>query len=305
MRVVVTGASGLIGRALVAELRARGDDPVALTRDADAARSKLGPGVELHAWSEPEQEPPPADALQGAAGVVHLLGEPIDQRWSAAAKQRIRDSRVRSTALLAGALIEMPPAERPRVLVSQSASGYYGARGEEPLGEDAPPGEGFLAGVVVGWEAEARRAEAALRVVLPRTGVVLSRGAGALAKMLPFFRAGVGGPIAGGRQYVPWIHLDDEVAALLRCLDDDRLHGPVNLTAPHPATNAELSRALGRVLRRPAVLPVPAFALKALYGEMAEVVIAGSRVVPERLLEAGHTFTHPDLEPALRAALAS
>jgi uncharacterized protein len=303
MRVVVSGATGLIGSALVRALRERGDEPVALARDAVAAQRRLGEGVEVQAWATPEQEPPPAAALAGAGGVVHLLGEPIDQRWTSAAKRRIRDSRVRSTTLLAGALVALPEGERPPVLVSQSATGYYGARGNETVDEDAPAGEDFLASVVAEWEQAARRAEPSLRVVRTRTGVVLAADGGALAKMLPFFRLGIGGPVAGGRQYVPWIHLDDVVGGLLRCLDDERLSGAVNLTAPQPVTNAELSRALGRVLRRPAILPVPGFALKLLYGEMAQVVLEGSRVVPARLEAAGHAFAHPQLEPALRAAL--
>jgi uncharacterized protein len=303
VRVVVTGATGLIGSALVRALRERGDAAVVLARNAERARSALPEGVEAHAWRAPDQEPPPAEALAGADAVVHLLGEPIDQRWTDEAKRRIRDSRVLSTTMLADALTSLPQDQRPAVLVAQSASGYYGARGDEPLGEDAPAGNDFLASVVAEWEAAARRAEPVVRVVRTRTGVVLAKHGGALAKMLPFFRAGIGGPVAGGRQYVPWIHLDDVVGGLLRCLDDQQLSGPVNLTAPHPATNAELSRALGRVLRRPAFLPVPGFALKLLYGEMAQVVTTGNRVVPERLQAAGYSFTHPDLEPALRATL--
>jgi uncharacterized protein (TIGR01777 family) len=304
VRVVITGATGLIGSALVDALRERGDVPVALARSTESARAKLGEGVEVHPWVAPEEDPPPAQALAGAGGVVHLLGEPVDQRWSDEAKRRIRDSRVRSTTLLADALTALSPEERPAVLVSQSATGYYGVRGDEPLGEDAAPGDDFLAGVVAAWEAAAQRAEPALRVVRTRTGVVLSGGGGALAKMLPFFKLGIGGPVAGGRQYVPWIHLDDVVAGLLRCLDDEQLSGAVNLTAPNPVTNAELSRTLGRVLHRPAFLPVPGLALKLLYGEMAQVVTTGSRVVPGRLQAVGHSFHHPDLEPALRAALA-
>jgi uncharacterized protein (TIGR01777 family) len=189
------------------------------------------------------------------------------------------------------------------VLVSQSASGFYGPRGDEELTEDAPAGDDFLAGVVVGWEGEATRAAAELRVALTRTGVVLSPEGGALAKMLPFFRLGVGGPVAGGRQYVPWIHLDDVVGALMFCLDNAGAAGPVNLAAPNPVTNAELSRTLGRVLNRPAVLPVPAFALKLLYGEMAQIVVTGQRVVPARLNQLGYEFRHPDLEAALRDVL--
>lgn len=303
MRVVVTGATGTIGHALVEALRGRDDDVVALVRDPGGASGRLGEGVELAAWAAPDREPPPVSALAGTDAVVHLLGEPIDQRWTDAAKRRIRDSRVNSTTSLAAALDQIPDADRPRVLVSQSASGYYGAGGDEPATEETPPGEDFLAQVVVAWEQAARRAEDALRVVRTRTGVVLSPSGGALAKMLPFFRAGVGGPVAGGRQYVPWIHLDDVVAALLHCVDDERLSGAVNVTAPNPVTNAELSKALGRVLHRPAVLPVPGFALKLMYGEMAQVVTAGRRVVPARLLAAGHAFAHPDVEPALRAAL--
>jgi uncharacterized protein (TIGR01777 family) len=303
MRVAVTGATGTIGSAVVGALRARGDDVVALARDADAAARRLGAGVQIATWAAPDSEPPPAGALAGSDAVVHLLGEPIDQRWTADAKRRIRDSRVNSTTALAAALTALAESDRPGVLVSQSASGYYGAGGDEPVGEDTPPGDDFLAQVVVAWEDAARRAEGALRVVRTRTGVVLSPSGGALAKMLPFFRAGVGGPVAGGRQYVPWIHQDDVAGALLRCIDDAQLAGPVNVTAPTPVTNAELSKALGRVLHRPAVLPVPGFALKLMYGEMAQVVTEGRRVVPERLLAAGHTFAYPELEPALRAAV--
>ncbi|MGH2928002.1 MAG: TIGR01777 family oxidoreductase, partial [Solirubrobacteraceae bacterium] len=203
------------------------------------------------------------------------------------------------------ALCELPDDDRPRVLVSQSATGYYGDRGPEPLDETAAPGDDFLAQVVVAWEHEASQAGSAMRVVSTRTGVVLAPGAGALAKMLPFFRLGIGGPVAGGRQYVPWIHLDDVVGAILRCLDDRTLSGPVNVTAPQPVTNAQLSTALGRALRRPAILPVPAFALHALYGEMAQVVTTGSRVVPAALQRAGYEFERADLDPALRDLLGS
>jgi uncharacterized protein (TIGR01777 family) len=200
-------------------------------------------------------------------------------------------------------LLALAPDRRPDVLVSQSASGFYGPHGDEQLTEDASAGDDFLAGVVVGWEGEAMRAATELRVALTRTGVVLSSEGGALAKMLPFFRLGIGGPVAGGRQYVPWIHLDDVVGALLFCLDNAQATGPVNLAAPNPVTNTELSRALGRVLNRPAVLPVPAFALKLLYGEMAQIVLTGQRVVPSRLKQLGYEFRHPDLEAALRDVL--
>ncbi|HET6870700.1 MAG TPA: TIGR01777 family oxidoreductase, partial [Solirubrobacteraceae bacterium] len=225
------------------------------------------------------------------------------QRWTSDSKEAIRRSRVASTHSLVDGLLALAPDRRPGTLVSQSASGFYGPHGDEQLTEDAPAGDDFLAGVVVGWEGEAMRAAPELRVALTRTGVVLSPEGGALAKMLPFFRLGIGGPVAGGRQYVPWIHLDDVVGALLFCLDDAQAAGPVNLAAPNPVTNAELSRTLGRVLNRPAVLPVPAFALKALYGEMAQIVVTGQRIVPSRLKQLGYEFRYPDLEAALRDVL--
>jgi uncharacterized protein (TIGR01777 family) len=244
---------------------------------------------------------------------VHLLGEPIAQRWSGDAKQEIRDSRILSTRNLVAALAELPGAgpaeaapsdgERPRVLVSQSGAGWYGHRGDERLDESAPAGDDFLALLTADWEAEARRAEeVGVRVVVNRTGVVLSESGGALAKMLPFFKAGIGGPVAGGDQYVPWVHLDDVVGAILFELDTEALSGPVNVTAPEPATNRELSKALGRVLRRPAIAPVPALAVKALYGEMAEIVTTGQRAMPARLQEHGYAFRQPELEAALRDA---
>jgi uncharacterized protein (TIGR01777 family) len=304
MRVTVTGATGLIGSAVVRALRDRGDDVVALSRDAERARERLGNDVECHAWSDPQHAPPPPAALEGSQAVIHLLGEPIAQRWTREAKREILDSRMLGTRSLVAGLTAVADAGRPAVLVSQSATGYYGPRGDEPVGETEGAGDDFLATVASAWEREARAAEPVIRVTLARTGVVLAAGEGALAKMVPPFRLGVGGPIAGGRQYVPWIHRDDVVAALLRCADDPGLAGPVNLTAPNPVSNAELSHALGHVLRRPAVLPVPGAALKLLYGEMAATVLTGQRAVPTRLLEVGHEFEYPELEPALRAALA-
>ena len=299
MRVAVTGATGVIGGALVRALKERGDQPVALSRDAERARAQLG--VEAFAWSSPKSEPPPPDALRASDAVVHLLGETIAQRWSDETKREIRDSRVLTTRNLVAALRQLPEGERPGVLVSQSASGWYGARGEERLDEAEPAGGDFLAQITVDWEAEADRAEAlGVRVVLTRTGVVVSESGGALEKMLPFFKLGIGGPVAGGRQYVPWIHLDDVVGALLFALDNDAVRGPINVTAPEPVTNKELSRTLGRVLRRPAFAPVPALAVKTLYGEMASIVTTGQRAVPARLEELGYEFRQANLEEALR-----
>lgn len=296
MRVTVTGATGTLGRALVGELSARRDLVTALSRNP----ARAGLGVETLEWRDPKGERPPAEALRGRDAVVHLIGETIAQRWSDDAKREIRDSRVLSTRNLVAALSDLPEAQRPPVLVSQSATGFYGPRGDERIDEQGTAGRDWLADVVRDWEAEARKAPGG--VVLTRTGVVLSPEGGALEKMLPFFKLGVGGPVAGGKQYVPWVHLDDVVGAIEFCLRS-AVEGLVNVTAPEPATNKELSRTLGRVLRRPAFAPVPALAVKTLYGEMATIVTTGVRAVPKRLLELGYEFREPDLDDALRNAI--
>ena len=303
MKVTVTGATGAIGRSVVGALLARGDEVTALSRDAATARAALGESARALEWRNPKDEPPPPEALAGQDAVVHLLGEPVAQRWSDNAKREIRDSRVLSTRNLVAALGEVAATGRPDTLVSQSATGWYGPRGDEPVDESGTPADDFLARVCVEWEAEARRAgDLGMRVAVTRTGVVLSEDGGALEKMLPPFKLGVGGPVAGGRQYVPWIHTDDVVGGLLFCLDTQGASGPLNLTAPSPVTNTELSKTLGRVLHRPAVAPVPGLAVKALYGEMATIVTTGVRAVPRRLEVLGYEFRQPDLEQALRAA---
>ncbi len=295
MRITVTGGTGRVGRRLVERLRARGDEVTTLSRSPstpDAVR-----------W-DPSAEPAPVSALSGRDAVVHLAGEDVAQRWSDDAKRRIRESRELGTRNLVAGLAAADP--RPAVLVSGSASGYYGPRdGAEPVDETAAPGDDFLAQVCVAWEREAQAAEAfGVRVVRLRTGIVLDAEGGALAKMLPPFRAGVGGPVAGGRQAMPWIHLDDEVGLICAALDGGAAwSGPVNASAPSPVTNAEFSKALGRVLRRPAVLPVPALAIRALFGEMGSIVTTGVRMVPARALELGYSFAHPELDEALRSTL--
>ena len=304
LRIAITGATGTIGRAACQRLVSRGDQVLALSRNPAHSSDMLPEGVEWHAWADPLGTRPPTEALAGVDAVIHLLGEPISQRWTPAAKERIRDSRVFSTRNLVRALGDLADEQRPKVLVSQSAIGFYGHRGSEQIDENASAGNDFLAGVVAAWEREALTAAPGCRVVVTRTGVVLSPTGGALEKMLPFFRAGIGGPVAGGRQYVPWIHLDDVVGALLFCVDNAGVAGAVNLAAPTPVDNAELSRALGHALHRPAVLPVPALALKLLYGEMSEIITTGQRAIPRRLEEFGFSFGHPEVEPALRDVLA-
>jgi uncharacterized protein (TIGR01777 family) len=302
LKVVVTGATGTIGRALVAALRERSDDVAVLSRNPASTSQRLGGDVDAYTWGDPEREPAPAEAFGGADAVVHLAGEPVDQRWTDEAKQRIRDSRELGTRNLVAGMKEA--GTRLRALVSASASGYYGPRGDEPVTEEAPPGDDFLADVVVRWEREARAAEElGLRVATMRTGVVLSPDGGALGRMLTPFKLGVGGPIAGGRQYMPWIHVDDVVGGYLFALDTEAAGGPINLSAPEPVTNKQFSKALGRALHRPAITPVPGFAIKLLYGEMATIVVNGVRMLPKRLEELGYEFRHPDLDDALKAAV--
>ncbi len=306
MRVTLTGATGLIGTTLVARLVAEGAEVTVLSRDPARAGARLG--VRAMRW-DPLDERAPAEALEGRDAVVHLAGENVAQRWTASAKRAIRESRVIGTRHLVEGLRECGShggAGLPKVLVSGSAVGYYGPHGEEPLDEEAPAGRDFLAEVCVAWEAQARAAqELGMRAVQVRTGVVLDRRGGALAKMLPPFRLGVGGPVAGGRQYVSWIHVDDLTGIVRAAIVDERWSGPINGTAPEPVTNRELSRALGRALRRPALLPVPGAALRALYGEMAQIVTTGARVLPAKPLVLGYEFRHPHLDEALRTALKS
>ena len=276
------------------------------SRAIPRARARRWARVDAVAW-DPLSEPAPPAALVDRDAVIHLAGAPVAQRWSEQAKRAIRDSRTSGTRNLIEGLQRAHQSELgepPRVLVSSSAIGYYGAHGEEPLDEDAPPGSDFLAEVCVAWEAAAAGArELGMRVVALRTGVVLDRDGGALAKMLPPFQLGVGGPVAGGDQYVSWIHPDDLRGMMLAALEDERWDGPFNATAPEPLPNREFSKILGRVLGRPALLPVPGAALRLLYGEMAEIVTTGARVMPAKALVLGYEFGHPRLEEALRSAL--
>jgi uncharacterized protein (TIGR01777 family) len=303
MNVTVTGATGLIGSKLVRVLRDRGDTVTVLSRSPEKAQATLG--VEAVGW-DPMAGPAPEAALRGSDAVVHLAGEPVAQRWNDDVKRRIRESReVGTRNLVAGIRAVADAAERPRALISSSAVGYYGKHGDERVPESAPAGDDFLAGVCVAWEREGdvAGAELGLRVVHLRTGVVLDAGGGALKTMLPPFKLGVGGPVAGGDQYLPWIHVDDLVGLYLHALDDPSWSGAYNGSAPEPVTNKAFSKALGRALHRPALAPVPGFAIRLLYGDMAEIVTEGQRAVPERALAGGYAFRHTDLDEALRDAL--
>jgi uncharacterized protein (TIGR01777 family) len=294
MQVTITGATGLIGPPLVRELLGRGDQVTVLSRNPAKARESL-PGVEAVGWDDPSATPAPAEALAGRDAVVHLAGEPIAQRWSDDVKKRILDSRELGTRNLVASM------DAGQALIASSAVGYYGPHGDERLDEQSPAGDDFSAKVCVAWEREAHLAPG--RVVCVRTGIVLDPSGGALAKMLPFFKAGVGGPVAGGKQYMSWIGVEDLVGIYLRALDDPSWEGPVNGCAPEPATNKAFSKTLGKVLTRPAFAPVPKAAIKLLYGEMAEIVINGQRAVPARTTELGYEFRQPELEAALRSAI--
>lgn len=301
MRVLISGASGLIGSALADDLANAGWVVARLVRPASSGEEGIEESV---AWDPAGGEIDPA-GLAGFDAVVHLAGEPIAGRWNQDKKDRILQSRVEGTRVLSEALAGLHPEVRPRVLVSASAIGFYGDRGDEMLSEDAESGGMFLSEVCRQWESAAEPAgESGIRVVHPRLGVVLSGRGGALPAMARPFRMGFGGRVGSGKQYVSWVSLPDTVAALRKLIDDASLHGPVNVTAPNPVTNAELTHWLGRRLHRPTVLPAPAFALRLALGEMAdELLLASARVVPRKLLDAGFEFQYPALPEALAEAL--
>jgi hypothetical protein len=301
VKVLVTGASGLIGSALCDSLLSRGDEVVGLTRDPDRVRPART-GIAWHRW-EPTLERPEDAAFDGVDAVVNLVGEKINQRWTAEAKRKIMETRRAGTRNLVQAIAGLE--QRPRVMVSQSAVGYYGDRGTAVVEESDGPGESFDAEVTVEWEKAAWEAEAAgLRLAIVRTGQVLDASGGMLGELLTPFKLGVGGPLAGGSQYVSWVHADDEVGILLWALDNMKVSGVVNATAPEPATNRDFSKTLGRALGRPAVLPIPGFVLDLKFGtEFGAVLRGGQRAVPKRTLELGYEFRHPQLDEALKDLL--
>jgi uncharacterized protein len=296
MRMVLTGATGFVGRRLLQRLLEDGHQVHVLGRKRDAAL----PGT-VAFWEWDASAEPPAASMSDAGAVIHLAGEPIAQRWTAQAKARIRDSRVRGTTLLVNALRALP--KRPGVLICASGIAIYGSRGDEVLTETSSPGPGFLSDVVREWEASARSAETAgMRVACMRFGAILGPG-GALAKMLPPFRMGIGGRIGSGRQWMSWIHIEDAVRMILFVLGNEAMRGPVNGTSSNPVANAEFTRELARALHRPAIFPVPELALKLMFGEMSSVILESQRVLPKVAKEAGFQFQYPDLRGALAEIL--
>lgn len=302
MRVLVTGGTGMVGKRLVGRLLERADVPVVLTRRGGAARSMFGPRVEV-VEGDPVQPGAWTASVEGCDAVVNLAGENLfGRRWNAEFKQRLVDSRVKTTENVAQAILRRPvgPNGQKKVLVNGSAIGIYGPHGDEELAEDSPPHDDFLGRLCLDWEQAARAVESAgVRSVQVRTGIVLDREGGALAQLLTPFKLFVGGPVGSGRQVMSWIHHADLVGLLLLALDNAGCHGPMNGTAPNPVTNAEFSRALGKVLHRPAFMPTPGFALRLLLGESADIVVNGQRVRPAKALALGYAFQYPTIDAAL------
>lgn len=299
-KVLIVGAAGLVGTALAASLARDGIAVTALVRDVAAAAPRL-PGASLQAW-DGTKGPPPAAAFDGVDVVVNLAGASIGgKRWSEDRKRVVRESRVMTTRALVDAMRGREP--RPRLFIQSSGAGYYGNRGDDIVTEASPPGAGFLAELARDWEGEAQKAaELGVRVVVLRQGLVLSRAGGFLGKILPPFRFGVGGHVGSGKQWMPWIHVDDEIGLIRHVMATDSVAGALNAVAPEPVTNAEFTAALGRALGRPVVLAAPAFALRlALGSAMAdELLLASQRAMPVRTLESGYKYQQPLLEPALR-----
>ena len=298
MKALVTGGTGFVGRQLLGLL----DRPTVLSRDVSRGQRTVGRSAGRVVGLDPLAGPPPAEAFDGVDVVFHLAGESVAEgRWTAAQKVRIRESRVIGTRNLVAGIARAEP--RPRVLVSASAVGYYGDRGEEELTEASPPGDDFLADVCIAWEREARVAEQhGVRVVLARTGIVLGQG-GALAKMLTPFKLGAGGPLGNGRQWMPWIHVADLARLYLHAADTTSIQGPMNAVGPHPVRNSEFTKALGRALHRPAFMPAPYLGLRLVFGEFAKVLFASQRVIPQVAIDTGFHFEYPQIAAALAEIL--
>lgn len=308
MKFAVTGSHGLVGSALFSELKAQGHSPIRMVRKKEEAD-----GIDSFFWSADMRQDLAAheaalSQLSGVQGVVHLAGENIAGRWSEEMKAKIKNSRIQATRTLAEDLLTVSTSSNSKPpLICASAIGFYGDRGDELLTERSSPGTGFLADLCRDWEKEAQAVEKnQIRAVNLRLGVVLSKKGGALSKMLLPFQMGAGGQIGSGKQYMSWIGLDDVVSIIIRCLTDVRLSGPVNVVAPDPVTNIEFTKALGKVLGRPTIMPLPAFAARLVMGEMAdELLLSSTRVIPEKLTQAGFQFKYPGVEDALRHAVSS
>jgi uncharacterized protein (TIGR01777 family) len=298
MKVVVTGATGFVGRVIVKQLLSAGDEVVVLTRNVAKAAISLGSSCRYFQWDDINSAPP-VEAFEGADGVLNLMGENIASRWDEQQKKKIYNSRINGTRRLVEVLEKLP--NRPKVFVSASAIGIYGNRGPEDINEESALADDFLGKLCKDWENEAHKARNyGLRVVIIRTGVVLGRGGGALQKMLPIFKMGLGGPVGSGNQYMSWIHIEDLASMYVEALKNNSVKGILNGTAPYPSTNTDFSKMMGKILRRPAFLPAPAFAMKIAFGEMSQILLEGQKVLPVKFKEMNFRYRYPTLEMALK-----
>lgn len=299
MKVLISGASGFVGRRVVAQLLKKNHQVVVLTRNLAKAAIVLGSECQYVQWLD-TQTPPPAEAYEGVDAVINLMGENIgEKKWDEEQKKKIYDSRIIGTRMLIDGMKGL--AHRPKAFISASAIGIYGARGEETLDESASVGSDFLAHVCKDWEAEANKAqELKMRVVLMRTGVVFGKGGGALKKMLPIFKLGLGGKLGDGKQYMSWIHVDDLASMYVQAVEDASMTGPFNAVSPYPITNAEFTKALGKRLKRPTILPAPEFAIRKALGEMSTIVLDGQKVIPSKFKEKKFQFKSATLEKTLK-----
>ena len=301
MKVVITGATGFVGQVIVKQLLAAGDEVIVLTRNVARAAISLGSSCRYYQWDDAESLPP-LEALEGADGVINLMGESIAKRWDEQHKKRVYNSRINGTRKLVEAIEKLN--HKPKVLVSTSAIGIYGNRGSEEINESSTLADDFLGKVCKDWENEANKARNhAVRVAIIRVGIVIGKGGGALAQMLPVFKLGGGGPLGSGKQYMSWIHIDDLASMYVEALKNNDIKGVLNGTSPYPVTNAEFTKVLGKVLRRPAFLPAPAFAIKLAFGEMSQILLEGQKVLPVKFKEAKFRFRIPTLEMALKETI--
>ena len=298
MKVLMTGATGFVGKVLVKKILAQGDEVVVLSRNKEKAKAVFGEKCQYGEWKDTNTLPP-LEVFNGVEGVINLMGEGIaDKRWSPEQKNKIRTSRLQGTTKLIEAISKL--SQKPKVMVSTSAIGIYGSRGDEELTENSKTVHDFLGSLCTDWEKAASSVkDLGVRLVIIRTGVVLGKDGGALKKMLPPFKLGLGGPLGDGKQYMSWIHIDDLASMYIDGLKNPNLEGPFNGTAPHPLTNKEFTKVLGKTLHRPTFLPAPAFAIKAAFGEMSTVILDGQKVMPEKFLKHQFKFKYPDLEKAL------